>query len=370
MREMREGGSDRSFATALRVIVVLGPPAAAVGIALAVSAVMVAVAGGDPLLALGALGDGAFGSLDSLSEVGVNTCPLLLSGLAVAVAFRTGIWNVGAEGQLLGGAMATAWLGTALPSVPVWLGVPLVLLASAAAGGLWAACAALLKVRRGVDEVISTIMLNFIALALLSYLVHGPLQEASGAYPQSDPIVATVRLPRLLPSFRIHAGLPVAVAVTVAVAILLSRSVLGYEMGIVGGNREAARLAGIRVDRTLLAAFVLSGALAGLAGGVEVSGVTYRLYERLSPGYGFTGIAVALLGCLRPGGVAIAALFFGALEAGSNAMQRVAGVSSVLVLVIQAIVILVLIAFERRAWLELRWRPAETNRSTGGEPEP
>ncbi len=242
-----------------------------------------------------------------------------------------------------------AWLGSRDMGLPAWCALPAALIAAAAAGAAWAAVAAALKMRRGVSEVISTIMLNFIALGLVSYLVHGPLMEAAGRYPQTDAVLAAVRLPHLFGSVRIHAGLLVGLVAAGFAYVLLFRTVLGYEMRAVGWNADAARLAGVRVERCLAITLVLSGALAGLAGGIEVSAVTFRLYEKFSPGYGFTAIAVALLGRLHPAGVLLAAVFFGALEAGSNAMQRVAGISSVLVSVIQATVIFSLIAVEHRA---------------------
>lgn len=343
----------------------VAPSAIALALGLAISAVVVALTGGDPLAALGALADGAFGRLDSVSEVGVKTCPLLLAGIAVAVAFRAGVWNIGAEGQLIAGAIAMAWLGREPVRLPGWLGLPLALAAAAGAGALWAALAASLKVRRGVNEVISTIMLNFIALAFAGYLVHGPLMEAAGRYPQSDAVALAMRLPRLAETFRVHAGLLVALAAAAGSYVLLFRTVLGFELRATGLNRTAARLAGIAVDQRTFLALTLSGALAGLAGGIEISAVTFRLYERFSPGYGFTAIAVALLGRLHPAGVLLAALLFGALEAGSNSMQRVAGVSSVLVSVIQATVIFSLLAIERRTGSR---RPPSRATAEGGEP--
>jgi simple sugar transport system permease protein len=336
----------------------IAPSAVALLIAIAISALVVALAGADPWLALRALAAGAFGSADGWSEVGVRTCPLLLAGLAVAIAFRAGIWNIGAEGQLLVGAVAVAWLGTRVGDLPAWLAVPLVLTAAAIGGGAWAAIAALLKTVRRVDEVISTIMLNFIALGLVGYLVHGPLMEAAGAYPQSDTVAAAVRLPRLVTGYRLHAGLLVGLGAAALAYVLLFRTILGYEMRATGLNLVAARLAGLRTTPAVLAALTISGALAGLAGGIEVSAITFRLYEQFSPGYGFTAIAVALLGRLHPAGVIAAAVFFGALDAGSMAMQRSAGVSSVLVSVIQATVIFSLIAVEYRADRGRRGAPA------------
>lgn len=329
------------------------PSIAALGGALAVSALVVALSGGHPAAAFAALIDGAFGSLDSLSETAVKTCPLLLTGLAIAVAFQAGVWNIGAEGQLLMGALAMTFLGTRLgESLPRPLALPVALSGAALLGALWAGLAAQLKLRRQVNEVISTIMLNFVALGLISYLVQGPLMESSGSYPQSDTLLPNFLMPRWSP-YRIHLGLLLGLCLAFAVHVLLFRSVAGYEIRASGLNAAAARLAGIDVPRRLLLALMISGALAGLAGAVEVSAVTRRLYERLSPGWGFTAIAVALLGRLSPPGVVVAALFFGALDAGSNAMQRAAGVSSVLVSIIQATVILFLVALERQRW----WSP-------------
>ena len=329
------------------------PSLAAFAVALAVSALVIAVAGANPVRAFAALLDGSFGGLDSVSETLVKTCPLLLCGLAVALAFQTGIWNIGAEGQLLMGALAAAWLGSRV-AAPALVAMPLVLAGAVAAGAAWGAVAGALKVRREVNEVISTIMLNFIALGLIGYLVQGPLMESGGRYPQTDSVLTALRLPRFAPPLRVHAGLLLAALAALAVHFILYRTVFGYEMRASGANPNAARLAGIDVGKRMLWAMILSGGLAGLAGGVEVTAVTFRLYERFSPGYGFTAIAVGLLGRLAPVGVTIAALLFGALEAGSNAMQREAGVSSVLVSIIQATVILFLIAAEHGHWLPSR----------------
>jgi simple sugar transport system permease protein len=331
-----------------RVGQALAAPAAALAVALAGGALLVIISGGSPTAALGALLNGAFGSPDAWSEVGVRSCPLLLAGLAVALAFRAGIWNIGADGQLLIGAILATWIGTRGGSEAAWLLLPLALLAAAAGGALWAGIAGVLRTARGVDEVISTIMLNFIALGLLGWLVHGPLMEAAATYPQSDPIALAARLPRLFTGYRLHAGIILALLAAVAVGLLLFRTVLGFEMRAGGFNPLAARLAGLRTTGALLRALAWSGALAGLAGGIEVCGVTYRLYDNFSPGYGYTAIAVALLGRLHPLGVVAAALFFGALDVGSLAMQRAAGVSSVLVSALQAIVIFALLAIERR----------------------
>ncbi len=329
----------------------IGPSVLALAGALLASAAIIVLAGRDPVLAFNALFDGAFGSADSWSEVGVKTCPLLLSGLAIAVSFQAGVWNIGVEGQLLVGALVMATLGRHELPLPQAVTLAAYLASGAIAGALWAALAGALKLRRGVNEVISTIMLNFIALELISYLVQGPLMEAAGRYPQTDAVAASLWMPRLFAGHRLHAGLLLALGCAVATSVLLYRSVAGYEMRAAGLNPAAARLAGIRVEHRLLFALIVSGALGGLAGAIEVSAVTHRLYEHFSPGWGFTAIAVGLLGRLSPTGVVLAACLFGALEAGSNAMQRAAGISSVLVAIVQALVILSLVALEHGRWL-------------------
>lgn len=324
------------------------PSLLAVGAALAVSALVIWATGRSPAVAFAALVDGAFGSRDSWAEVAVKACPLVFTGLAVAVAFRAGIWNIGAEGQLAAGALAVAALAAIAENhLPRLLALPLGLTAAAVAGAAWAAIAALLKLRRGVNEVIATIMLNFVAAALVSYLVQGPLMERGGRYPQTDLLPLEFQLPRWAP-YRVHAGLLVAIVAAAATHVGLLYWRAGFETRAAGANPAAARLAGVPVERRLFWAFLASGALAGLAGGVELSAITRRLYERFSPGWGYTAIAVALLGRLSPAGVVVAAVFFGALDAGSNAMQRAAGVSAVAVYIAQACVILFLAAFEGR----------------------
>jgi general nucleoside transport system permease protein len=335
----------------MRAVRGLLPTLIALAGGLAISAVVIALAGASPLAAFAALFGGAFGSSDGLSEVAVKACPLALCGLGIALAFRAGMWNVGAEGQLLLGALAVAWIAPHLGGLPSIVAQIAMLVAAALAGAAWAAIAGWLKVWRGVSEVISTIMLNFVAAAVISYLVQGPLMEAGGGYPQTAAVPDALRLTRLFPPARFHTGVLVALALGFVVAFAVHRTVFGFEIRAIGLNPRASRLAGFAVRRTALLALAASGALAGLAGGIEIASMTYRLYERFSPGYGFTAIAVALLGRLDPLGVLVAAIFFGILEAGSNAMQREAGVSSVIVLVIQATIILFLVGLERARFL-------------------
>jgi simple sugar transport system permease protein len=318
-------------------------------------ALVIWLAGAAPAKALAALVKGAVGSRESLSESLVKSIPLILTGLAVALAFRCQIWNIGAEGQFLVGMLACVWVGTRGTGGPALL--PAALLAGVAAGAVWAGAAALLKLRRGVPEVISTIMLNFVALRLVSFAVTGPLQEPERLAPQTALIDEAARLARLAPGSRLHAGLFLALLAVLLVTVFLSMTVAGFRVRAVGLNPEAAQAAHIPVARTTALAFLLSGALAGLAGAVELSGVNHRIYEGSSPGYGFTAIAVALLGRLHPVGVLLAALFFGAMAAGAGEMQRSAGVSAVLVYVVQALAVFLVVALpEGLAWRRRKGR--------------
>jgi len=322
------------------------------GAAVLLLVALLALGGYDVTAALAALWRGSVGSTYALfSATLVRATPLLLAGLAVALAFRAGVWNIGAEGQLLAGATG-AIAATALP-LPGPIRLVLAMLFAALAGALWALPAALLR-RRGVLEVISTIMLNFVALNLVGYLVRGPLQEPTHAYPQSPTIDAAARLPRI-PGSRLHLGVGVAFAAAVALGIVLRRSAWGFRVRAVGANAGAAASAGlIDVPRVALEVFLVSGALAGLAGGIEATGVTYALYEGLSPGYGYTAIAVALLARLDPLFVVPSALLFGALEAGATAMQRDAGVPSAFVTVVEGslVLLVLLLPTATRAWAD------------------
>jgi general nucleoside transport system permease protein len=299
---------------------------------------------------LDALWYGSMGSWYAFTSATlVRAIPLMLTGTAVAVAFRAGVFNIGAEGQLLAGAAAATAIALGVPvgggGGAAFVVVALALVAAAAAGAAWAAIAALLRTRFGVLEVISTIMLNFVALYGVSYLVRGPLQEPTHVYPQSPTIADALHLPRIAGAGRLHVGLVLAVALIVAGGWVLRHTAAGFRLVAVGENPTAAASAGrIDVARTTTRAFTTSGALAGLAGGVEVLGVTFALYENISPGYGYTAIAVALLAGLDPWRVTLTAVLFGALEAGAGAMQRDAGVPSSLVSVIEALLILAIVA--------------------------
>lgn len=307
------------------------------------SSVILAV-GASPIAVAAALAVGAFGSPYKIANTLVQTCPLLLTGLAVAVAFRSQLFNIGAEGQLLLGAIAATWVGTMHLPAPIHL--PLVLLAGAVAGALWAGIAAALKIGRGVQEVLSTLLLNFVAIQMVAWMVRGPLQEADRAFPQSDPVAIPARFALLVPQTPLHSGVLLALFLAFLVWFYLTWTVGGFSLRAVGAGAEAAEAAGIPLARTLTTTFLLSGALAGLAGAVQVCGVLYRLSEGFSPGYGYTAIAVALIANLSPIGVIPSALFFGALTVGGTAVQqRIPGVSAVVVQVLQAVTLFALLGY-------------------------
>jgi ABC-type uncharacterized transport system permease subunit len=320
----------------------LGWAVAAVVIGLTVLAVGLAAAGYDAPTALGALWAGAFGSWYAFTSATlVRAVPLTLIGLGIAIAFRGGAFNIGAEGQFYAGAIAATWVGLHVAGRPPLLAISALLLAAALAGAAWVTVPVWLKLRFGVIEVISTLLLNFVAESLVSLMVQGPLQEREHIYPQSDPIAEAARLP-LVGGTRLHAGFLLALAAALILWFLFTRTLWGFRLRAVGvGPRAAEVSGGIDSQRMGAVALLLSGAMAGLAGGVEVSGVSYALFQNLSPGYGFTGIAVALLGGLNPVGVLLAGVLFGALEAGAGAMQRDAGVPAVAVYVVEAVIIIV-----------------------------
>jgi simple sugar transport system permease protein len=321
-------------------------PLAAIAAAALVAALLLLALGADPRLAFSALVDGALGDRLAVENTIVRMGPLVLIGLGIALAFRCGVWNIGAEGQLYLGALAATFVATrAAPEAPSAVLVPLLAAGGIAAGALWGGIAAALRVTRGGSEVLSTILLNFVAVLAVGYAVHGPLQEAAGTYPQSDALPDAARLVSLPGLSRVHAGFALIALLPPAIWLLLFRSSAGLRLRAVGLSPEASLFAGISPARETVLVLLLSGGLAGLAGALEVSGVTGRLFENLSPGYGFTAIAVALLARLHPLGVLPSAAFFAALASGSGAMQRLAGVPAVTVQVIEALVILFSVGF-------------------------
>jgi len=277
----------------------------------------------------------------SAIEVLVKSTPLLLTGASVAFAFAAGYWNIGAEGQLYAGAIAATWLGLTLDGVTPLVAIPLMLIGGFIAGMLWALPPAWLKIRLNVDEIVTTLLLNSVILFLVSFLLNGPWRDPISGWPQSPEIAASTVFPKLLPRTRLHLGFLVAMIVIGLMWYVLSRTRLGLTMRAAGLGPQAARYAGINVKRTLLTAALISGGIAGLAGVSEVAGLHFHLIEAISPGYGYTGIVIATLGALNPIGVAIAAVFIGLIETGSQTVSRALGVPAYLGDVVQATLLLV-----------------------------
>ncbi len=282
----------------------------------------------------------------------VRAIPLILTGLAVSLAFRAGVFNLGAEGQFLVGAATSTAMSLKLSALPGVIPLIVALMAGAAAGALWAGIAAELRRRYHVLEIISTIMLNFIALYLVSFLVRGPLQEPTRIYPQTPSLAESARLPVILPGTRLHAGILIAVGLAIFLSWFFRETAAGFRIRATGAGPRAAESAGmIDVSRLSWKVFLWSGAIAGLAGAVEVNGVTFALYENISPGYGYTAIAVALIAGLNPVAVIVSGLFFGALETGASALQRDFSIPSSVAGMTEALLILAalsLSSFRRR----------------------
>ena len=307
---------------------------AAAAVAVLLLALSGAAFGHSPADLLGLLATGSVGSRFAFEGTLLKSVPLLLTGLSVAVAFRAGVWNIGAEGQFIVGALAGLLASR-------W-GVAASLLAAMLAGAAWASIATAMRLWRNAPEVLTTILLNFTAIHLLGWSVNGPLRERAAQYPQSDP--AGAALPLL--AGEVHAGVLIALAASVALWWLIHRTKEGLRLRATGYNTNAARWAGINVRAQLARAMAISGAVAGLAGGIELLGVTHRLFERFASGYGYSGIAVALLAQLHPLATILSALFFGALVTGAGELQRTANVSAAVAVFGQAVVILTLIAFD------------------------
>jgi simple sugar transport system permease protein len=327
---------------------------------LALLALTFAALGIPPEVALSQLWSGAFGDSNSghlynISETIIATAPLLLTGLSVIIAWRTGLFSIGAEGQLLVGALAATAVGVHGGAIPGPMLTFAMLIVGGVAGAAWGWIAGWMRVRRNVQEVISTIMLNYVAIYLVRFMVEGPLQERARVNPQSDQLPPGAMFAHLLPRTwsndiptRLHTGVALAILAVPLVWLLLYQTSTGFGMRLIGQNADAAKTGRFPVDRLRLQAMCISGALCGVAGVVELLGVTGRLYANFSPGWGYTAIPVALLGGLHPFGAAGSALFFGALTAGSGNLNRFSGVSSVVGNVIQASAVLAVVG--ARAW--------------------
>jgi len=337
-----------------------------------VGAIAIVAAGADPIQAYSALFAGAFINHNALAETLVSTTPYVGLGLAVALGFRAGLFNIGAEGQFYIGSLTGTFVAYSIHSLPALIEVPLGLLAGMVGGALWASIAGGLKARFGAHEVITTIMLNYVAFLVASYLVDTPgLMLAPGvSTPRTPNIDGGAVLPIIVAGSRLHLGFIVALLAVPVVWFLIERTTIGFRLRAVGFNQGAARAAGISVGWTIVLTMVISGALAGFAGIVEVLGVNYHMTDTVAAGYGFDAIAVALLARSNPWGVLPAALLFGALHNGASFMQLETQVSSDLISIVQAAVIIFVAAPVIVGWLfRLRRAPGATVQITQRDTE-
>lgn len=332
-----------------RILYVAGVAALAALGAVALSSLVLLAIGASPFATFATIFGGPLKDLFGVSEIGVRAVPLTLVALGVAISFRSGILNIGAEGQMQVGILASSAVALGLPRAPGVVLLPLSLLAGAAAGAAWGGIAGWLRARLEVNEILSTVMLNYIAAQLYTFLLRGPmidpaeLMTGSGT-PQSMRFPRAAWLDRLVPGTRLHTGLLLALFLAFLVWLLLWRTTLGFRLRAAGAEPRAARYAGIRVERSLVLAMLLAGGLAGLAGSVEAAGVHHRAIEAISAGYGFAGIVVALFGALHPAGIVPAAAFFGLMLVGADMTQRSAGVPANMVLVLEGVIILAIVS--------------------------
>ena len=339
--------------------------------ALLIGAIFILLAKSDPVRAYKVMLTGPFSSSFGLTETLVRTTPLLLTGLGIIISFRSGVLNIGGEGQILIGAIAAAGVALKFESLPSLILFPVVLLSGAAAGGIWGGIAGFLKARLNVNEILSTVMLNQIAAQLYLLLIRGilidPQEVAYGTgVPQTALLPSTVWMSRLIPGTRLNTGFILALVLAVAVYVLLMKTTVGYRLRAVGAGPEAAKYAGINVPFYMVLSMFLAGALAGLAGTVEVLGVHHRALEDISAGYGFSAIVAALFGRLHPIGVIPASILFGALILGADMMQRAVSIPAAIVMVIQGFIILFVVGsdiFIRRPELLERFRTWRRRRS-------
>ena len=346
MQRSDEPGSAKNLGQWLNPLLV---PLLAIVTAIICGGLIIQAAGGDPIAAYRGLIQGSFGSPQALSETAVWATPYIFAGLAVAFAFKGGLFNIGAEGQLAFGAVSAALIGYALPgwlhtSLPAYIHIPLAVGCGMLAGAIWGGIPGALKAYTGGHEVINTIMMNYIALNITSFLLNGPMRDPDplNLSARTPEIALSARIPPLfnIPGMRVHWGFVLALLVAVFIWWLLWKTTLGFEIRTVGANPDAAKYAGINVKKTIVLTMAISGALAGLAGAIEVTALNYRHELGFSSGYGFDAIAIALLGKTNPYGEILAAILFGAMRNGGTRMQFLTQIPTDIISVIQALILL------------------------------
>lgn len=347
---------DRLFEAAM--------PIWATFLALAIGAIVLLILGVNPLRAYLAMIQGAFGSFNAFAETMVKATPLLLIGIGICIAYRGNVINIGGEGQMIVGAILATWFGLTFTHLPGWIAIPVALLLGMLGGAVWGGIPGILKAYFNVNEILSTVMMNGIAVQLMNFLLRGPMIDPAQAQqaskiPQTAPLIELYRLPRWVPT-RLHLGVLLAILLAIAVYFLLWRTTIGYRIRAVGLNPFAARYAGIPVKRYMVLALVLSGMFSGLAGAMQVYGVNYRMITDGSAvgftgGAGFNGIVAALFGQLHPIWTIPASILFGALLVGANRMQRVTQIPSALVVALNGLVVVFVVSSE----IFRHWRQRE-----------
>lgn len=341
------------------IFVLLGPVFAIV-LSLGIVGVIVLAIGYNPIEVYGYLIRGVVGSPSGIGTALNKAVPLMFVALATAIAFRAGIWNIGQEGQLQVAALATTWVALQTDGLPALLAVSASLLAGFLAGGLFGAIPGVLLARWGLSEIITTIMLDYIAILWVLSMVLGPMQAPGATFAYSESVPMSARLPIILQGTRLHAGIILALLAALAVWLLLYRTTLGFEMRAMGSTPLAARSSGMRIKAIIVKVMFLSGGVAGLAGATQILGVQYQLAEQWSQGWGFTGIAVALLGELNPLGIVLASVFFGVLEAGATSMQALTGVPGQITLLLGALPVIFLMGLRSQSLLRRLGKRAKT----------
>ena len=321
---------------------------------LVISALLILACGASPAEAAGLFFKGIFGTKSSFAEIFVKACPLILTGLGCAVAFRTGFFNIGAVGQFYVGAISATLVALGLPQVPGVVRIVLCFVVAFVCGGIWALIAAVFKTRFNISEIIVTIMLNYIVINFLGYAVRSFLMDPAGNVPQSAKIDQAVQLPNLITSTRFHAGIVLAFVLAAVVWFLMEKTTVGYELKAVGLNPRAAACNGVPVVRSIISSAFLSGGLAAIAGSIEVLAIQKKLMEGISADCGYTAVLIALVAFNRPLGVVVVSILYAAMEVGASSMQRQLGVPSAIVSIIIGVVVVLILAKELLRWYNLK----------------
>lgn len=347
----------------------LAVPVISAVLALAVGIFIIELTGNDAATAYSFMIQGAFGSFNSICEVIVVAIPLIFTGLAITFAYRSGVYTIGVDGQLIIGSICASWVVVSLKSFNGVIVVILGILAGMAAGALWGAIAGMLKAYRKVNEIVSTLLLNYIALYLANYLFSGPLSAKDSKIPQTEKIADNLKLPVIFSGTRLHAGLIAVLLCAAAVYYVLFKTAWGVKFRAVGTNANAAKCNGVNVNKYMIVSMAVSGAIAGLAGTIELMGTQFKIQEGFCADYGFDGIAVALIGQLHPLGVILSGVLFGILNVGSNSMELMTNVPSTIADIIQGIIIAFVVAgtaITESNILKLNiWKKREKSRGDG-----